>query len=162
MIRAAALALVVSLPVHAADFTAKPSRVVDGDTLTINFRSQGIDAPELHQQCADAAGVCYPCGMASRDALKAITGSGKVSVRVWESDRYGRPVVTIYADGKDVHREMLLQGHAVAYRRYLPDELRASYLAAEAKAKEVKRGIWAGAFVEPSKWRRGEQLACEK
>ena len=140
-------ALVASLPAHAADFSAKPNRVVDGDTLTIDFRSQGIDAPELRQQCADAAGVCYPCG--------------KVSVRVWETDHYGRPVVTVYADGKDVHKEMLLQGHAIAYRRYLPDELRASYLAAEAEAKKAKRGIWAGAFVEPSKWRRGERLECE-
>jgi len=61
-----------------------------------------------------------------------------------------------------VHREMLVQGHAVAYRRYLPDELRASYLAAEADAKEAKRGIWAGEFVEPSKWWRGERLACER
>ena len=61
-----------------------------------------------------------------------------------------------------MHREMLVQGHAVAYRRYLPDELRASYLAAEADAKEAKRGIWAGEFVEPSKWWRGERLACER
>jgi len=71
-------------------------------------------------------------------------------------------VVTLYADGKDVHKEVLLQRHAIAYRRYLPDELRASYLAAETEAKEAKKGLWAGAFVEPSKWRRGERLDCEK
>lgn len=30
--------------------------------------------------------------------------------------------MTLYADGKDVHKEVLLQRHVIPYRRYLPDE----------------------------------------
>lgn len=154
--------LVASLPARAADFTAKPRYVVDGDTVTINLRSKGIDAPESAQQCADRSGQCYPCGQRATAALQALLGTGEVTVRVWETDAYGRPVVSLYVGGKDVHHEMLRQGHAIAYRRYLPDALRADYLAAEAEAKAARRGIWSGAFAEPSRWRRGERLECER
>ena len=57
---------------------------------------------------------------------------------------------------------MVRQGHAVVYERYLAKEMRESYLAAEAEPKAAKRGIWAGTFIEPAKWRRGERLICEK
>ena len=162
MIRAIVLALVVSMPVQAADFTAKPKHVGDGDTVSISLRAKGIDAPELKQHCADAMGKCYPCGRAAKDALTALLGKGAVSVKVWETDRYERPVVTLYADGRDVHLEMIRQGQAVVYERYLAKELRASYLAAETEARTARRGIWAGDFIEPAKWRRGERLACER
>lgn len=159
---AAVTVAAISLPVLASDFTAKPKHVGDGDTITISLRAKGIDAPELKQQCQDVMGKCYPCGKASKDALTALLGKGSVSVKVWETDRYGRPIVTLYAEGKDVHLEMVRQGQAVVCERYLAKELRVSYLAAEAEAKAAKRGIWAGQFVEPSQWRRGERLICEK
>lgn len=146
----------------AAEFSAKPRYVGDGDTVTISLRAKGIDTPELKQQCAGADGACYACGRAAKDALKSLLGRGQVSVKVWETDRYGRPVVTLYADGRDAHLEMLRQGMAVAYRRYLPDALKTQYLAAEAEAKTAKRGIWAGGFIEPYRWRKGERLACER
>lgn len=162
MIRATLAALVVALPAHAADFTAKPRHVGDGDTVSISLRAKGIDAPELHQQCQDARGRCYACGRVAKDALTALLGKGAVSVKVWDTDRYGRPVVTLYANGKDIHLEMIRQGQAVVYRQFLPDALKADYLAAESEARAAKRGVWAGEFIEPSKWRRGERLACER
>jgi endonuclease YncB( thermonuclease family) len=112
MIRATIAALVVALPAHAADFTAKPRHVGDGDTVSISLRAKGIDAPELHQQCQDARGRCYACGRVAKDALTALLGKGAVSVKVWDTDRYGRPVVTLYANGKDIHLEMIRQGQA--------------------------------------------------
>jgi len=48
---------------------------------------------------------------------------------------------------------MVLQGHAVAYRRYSKD-----YIAAEERAQAEKRGIWSGQFTMPWLWRRGERL----
>ena len=165
MIRIAALCVYIFVltvnAAGAADFAARPGRVSDGDTITIRLRSQGIDAPELRQRCEDGAGRCYGCGRAARDAFRAVLGRANVSIKVWETDRYGRPVVTLFADGKDAHLELLREGHAVAYRRYLPAPLKASYLAAEAEAKAARRGIWAGAFVKPDRWRRGDRLTCE-
>ncbi len=84
-------------------------------------------------------------------------------MRVWTTGKFGRPVVTAYLpDGTDVHEAMIRQGWAVAYRRYLPEPLRPAYLAAEAEAKGARRGIWRGKFIVPSKWRRGDRLACER
>jgi len=84
-------------------------------------------------------------------------------MKVWETGRYGRPVVTAYLpDGTDVHAEMIRQGWGIAYRRYLPEPLRDAYIAAEAEAKGARRGIWRGRFIVPWKWRRGDRLACER
>ena len=58
---------------------------------------------------------------------------------------------------------MVRRGLAIVYRKYLPDpKMRIQYLAVEDEAREARRGIWAGKFIEPSKWRRGERLeGCE-
>ena len=164
MIRVALIAfLMLPSVLQAADFTARPRYVNDGDTITISLRSKGIDTPEMKQRCRNAAGACYACGKAAKKALKALLGQGQVTVKVWETDRYGRPVVTLYADGRDAHLEMLRLGLAVAYRRYLPGALKRDYLAAEAEAKAARRGIWAGDFIQPYRWRKGERLAaCER
>ena len=37
--------------------------------------------------------------------------------------------------------------------------MKAEYLAVEKEAREAKRGLWAGRFIEPAKWRRGDRLA---
>ena len=57
-----------------------------------------------------------------------------------------------------MNRWMVRQGFAVAYRRYSQ-----RYVKAEEAAKKAKIGLWQGAFVMPSEWRRGERLAksCE-
>ena len=84
-------------------------------------------------------------------------------MKVWETGRYGRPVVKAYLpDGTDVHEAMIRQGWAIAYRKYLPEPLRPAYLAAEVEAKSARRGLWQGKFIVPTKWRRGDRLACEK
>lgn len=68
----------------------------------------------------------------------------------------------ILENGINVNLEMVRQGHAIAYTRYLDDELRPKFLAAQQEAKANKRGIWQGDFIEPAKWRRGERLDCEQ
>ena len=48
---------------------------------------------------------------------------------------------------------MVREGWAIAYRQYSLD-----YLGDETTARAVRTVMWAGRFVEPSKWRRGERL----
>ena len=130
--------------------------------------------------CERADGSCYACGKAAGEALSNLIvkrdGAGqpiidpkwgphfhRLRMKVWETGKYGRPVVTAYLpDGTDVHAEMIRQGWAVAYRKYLPEPLRDTHLAAEAEAKGARRGIWRGKFIVPRKWRRGDRLACEE
>lgn len=51
---------------------------------------------------------------------------------------------------------MVRQGWAIVYRQYWRD-----YVVDESAAQAAKAGIWAGRFIEPSKWRRGDRLATE-
>jgi endonuclease YncB( thermonuclease family) len=139
--------------------------VTDGDTLRIAFRLFGIDTPESDQRCRNASGSCYDCGETSTEALKAMTGD-KTNIRCERTgaSTWGRPVAICYDGDTDLNLEMLKQGHAVAYRRYLdgvPGKRR-PYIAAEEEAKAAGRGIWAGDFIPPHKWRNGERLdGCE-
>jgi endonuclease YncB( thermonuclease family) len=55
--------------------------------------------------------------------------------------------------GEDLNAWMVRHGHAVAYRRYSLD-----YVGAEEAARQEGVGIWAGRFVFPWRWRRGERL----
>jgi endonuclease YncB( thermonuclease family) len=48
----------------------------------------------------------------------------------------------------DINERLVAQGLALAYRRYSLD-----YVAAQDKAREARRGMWAGTFEPPWEWR---------
>ena len=135
------------------------ARVIDADTIEVlgqRIRLHGIDAPEAKQTCK-RNGVEWRCG---RDATRALYNKiSKKPVRCegQDRDRYGRVVAKCFFAGTDINEWLVQQGWAVAYVRYSRD-----YVGAEAFAKSERRGIWAGAFVEPRKWRRGIRLSSAK
>ncbi|PNH11580.1 Serine/threonine-protein phosphatase 2A regulatory subunit B'' subunit gamma [Tetrabaena socialis] len=142
---------------------AGPARVVDGDTLVINgerIRLYGVDAPESAQQCSDARGAPYPCGLASKDALAKKIGSAPVRCDVKNSDQYGRNVAVCglqsagpFGGGlEDLNGWLVSNGHAVAYRQYGKE-----YVALEDAAHAASKGIWAGQFQVPSEWRKANK-----
>jgi Staphylococcal nuclease homologue len=57
----------------------------------------------------------------------------------------------------DLNAAMVREGWAVAFIEYATD-----YLAEEARAKRDRRGIWAGRFVVPAAYRRGEPSQSEQ
>jgi endonuclease YncB( thermonuclease family) len=143
-------AQVQAAPAAAPTLTGQAT-ATDGDTLRmgpVRVRLYGIDAPEIDQTC-EAGGLEYACGEASRDALMAIVGAGTVECRIGAVDRYGRLLATCWANGKDVGREMVRQGWALAYREYSE-----RYVADEDEARRGRHGLWAGEFVPPWEWRR--------
>ncbi len=73
-----------------------------------------------------------------------------VACLIETTDVYGRSVAVCMVDGKDVGELMVRSGWALDFRRYS----KGAYAAAEAQAREAKRGMWAGSFVEPWNWRR--------
>ena len=157
-------ALLCALPVSAETrFEARASRIIDGDTPLIDVRVFGIDAPERTQQC-ERGGVCYDCGAAATKAMTELVYRKRATYVVRDVDKYSRVVASIYVKGQDVALEMVRRGLVIVYRKYLPDpDMKAKYLAVENEAREARRGIWAGKFIEPSKWRRGERLeGCER
>ena len=91
-------------------------RVIDGDTLDmagdrIRLRSETgpIDAPELRSaKCP----LELFRAEAARDRLAAIIAPGARIVDTGERDRWKRPIVLVYVDGKDVGTQLVAEGHA--------------------------------------------------
>ena len=139
-----------------ADIVGGPTRVVDGDTLIVagqRVRLQGVDAPERKQSCR-RAGQRYQCGAAATQALRQQIGRGAVVCTIHGTDRDGRALgVCQDANGTDLNSWLVAQGWALAYRRYST-----TYVPQEDQAKAARAGIWAGEFVPPWAWRRGERL----
>jgi endonuclease YncB( thermonuclease family) len=76
-----------------------------------------------------------------------------VTCREEDRDRYGRIVATCEANGREINAEMIRQGWAVEYEQYSDGR----YSDEEEEARRAKRGLWAGTFVKPWEWRRGQR-----
>ncbi len=132
--------------------------VIDGDTLDIHgqrIRLHGIDAPESGQFC-EKDGKQYRCGQRAALALADKIGRAAVRCEQRDIDRYKRIVAVCNLGNLDLNAWMVRQGWAIAYRQYSRD-----YVDDESAAQAEKAGIWAGRFIDPSKWRRGDRLATE-
>ncbi len=130
-----------------AETLAGRARIADGDSLVIagaRIRLEGIDAPELGQNCGRAGGE-YACGREARAALARLVAGRDVTCESRQNDRYGRALAVCAAGGVELNRAMVDAGWAVAY---------GGYRDAEDAARRARRGLWAGDFERPQEWRR--------
>jgi hypothetical protein len=121
------------------------------DQLPIKVRLAEIDAPERGQ----------PWGVRAKEALAQKISGRVVQAEVSFKDRYGRSVGHIRCDGHDVNREMVREGHAWVYRRWMRDQ---TLLDDEVHAQAARAGLWGLPEKErtaPWDWRhdRGAQSA---
>jgi len=137
--------------------------IIDGDTVNINnkkIRLEGIDAPEIKQQCKKpflkiSAIISfefdkgYSCGVMAKKKLVDKINNSKIKCISSSKDRYKRFLATCFKDKINLNKWMVRNGNAVAYKRYSKD-----YLRDEAYAKENKLGIWKGSFIMPENWRK--------
>jgi micrococcal nuclease len=108
----------VAHPTWGASWAVAPSslKCVDGDTCrhgSSTWRLFGIDAPELHQGCAEERVL----GLKAKQALASMLASAK-HVRVSlakQRDKYGRRLAKVYANGQDVAQALVAQGLARPY-----------------------------------------------
>jgi endonuclease YncB( thermonuclease family) len=141
-----ALKLVGLLEPETGEFVAG-----DGDSLhhgDQDIRLHGIDAPELHQLCADPLADSYPCGQEARRALTNLIRGHTLSCTVLDTDRYGRSVARCLAGDLNINGEMVRLGWAIAYRKHSLD-----YVGEEVEARNAGRGLWQGKFENPEAWR---------
>lgn len=134
-----------------AAWSSAKVKVIDGDSIVVGgkeVRMEGIDAPEYHQNCFDAKGETYACGVEAYEYLRKQVKGKKVRCEPMEIDRYKRVVAVCFANDINLNAQMVKSGHAVAYDRY--DD---TYVPLEKEAMRNKRGIWQGKFMRPEFWR---------
>ena len=132
------------------------ARVIDGDTIKIGksrIRLHGVDAPESKQRCKDKKLNYWLCGQAATKALRRKINNRVVECFSDKKDKYKRHIAICSVDGTNLNQWLVLNGWAIAYRKYSKD-----YLEAETAAKSIETGIWAGEFILPWEWRRGKRL----
>ena len=112
-------------------------KVADGDTITIldaarvqhKIRLNAIDAPEKAQAF----------GQKSKEYLSALVFGKDVTVRWKSKDKYGRVLGTVFVGTTDVNLQMVQAGFAHHYKRF---DRSPAYAAAEADARQNRRGLW--------------------
>ena len=150
------IALVASLGIGVTASMSAPAiqgtaSVIDGDNIEIHgerIRLDAIDAPESSQLCLDTAGKRYRCGQKSAFALADMIGRSVVSCEPKGRDRYKRVIAVCFKAETNLNAWMVVQGWAVAFRKYGND-----YIREEDEARLAGRGIWAGLFDMPWDWR---------
>ena len=127
--------------------------VQDGDSFVIQqttIRLDGIDAPELKQNCYSADGSIWRCGGEARNQLAKMLRKGDVKCEPRTKDRYGRTIAKCSArDTPDIAETMVRMGWAINAAKIGEGK----YAAAEEEAKNAKRGIWQGQFERPTEYR---------
>ena len=157
------ITLLVLLSNSIAEEISGIPKVVDGDTVHIDnykFRLEGIDAPEMRQQCKKESFKIsffigftfykdYSCGKVSKEKLITKIDTTEIKCISSSKDRYKRYIATCYKGKTNLNQWMVRNGFAIAYRRYSK-----TYVSDEEFAKENKLGLWKGKFMEPEKWRK--------
>jgi micrococcal nuclease len=117
--------------------------VTDGDTIKVlisekqllRIRLAFCDAPEKKQAF----------GARAKQAMSELVFGKDIELRTHAIDRYGRTVAQVLVDAKDVGAEMVRQGMAWVYDRYITEastEIQDTYRKAQEEAKADKRVLW--------------------
>jgi endonuclease YncB( thermonuclease family) len=129
------------------------THIADGDSFSIGARKlrlRGIDAPEYHQTCKDAAGTDWPCGRTSRAALEKLLTEPGLACKAEAHDRYARSLATCRSSQTaDIAAAQVRDGMAVSDEYYGSR----SFGEEEDAAKAAKRGVWQGEFTLPENFR---------
>ena len=120
---------------------------IDGDSLQIGsnrYRLNGIDAPETDQVCPDG----WPAGYEAQRYLEQLVEGKKVRCIRLTGERDGEPLALCRASGVDLARVMVIAGRAFAFVPYS-----AQYIAEEAAAARMNRGVHAHHCLTSWRWR---------
>lgn len=144
------VALLFSSQAHAASFSGKLVKVIDGGLVEVlhddkaePVRLARIDAPEKDQ----------PFWKVAADFVSEIAAHKMVTVHFENYDLYGRPVAEVFLpDGGSLNKLIVKAGYAWAYagNGYGNDP---DYAELEASARSARLGLWQDANpVPPWEW----------
>lgn len=167
-------ALLFSLPAWAKE----PLRIIegvvvkvsDGDTITVDskgtvvkVRLYGIDAPETEKFNRKTGLVAKPgqlFGEAASRALENKVSGRPVRLEVMDIDKYRRVVSFLWVGERNINQEMVSEGWAWAYRKYLDRAYASEYLGAETRARAAHKGLWRQGNPQPP-WEFRKQMKGE-
>jgi endonuclease YncB( thermonuclease family) len=115
--------------------------VADGRTLTLTdareVRLAGIEVPSEGEN-----------GAAARAALETLVSGRDIRLLKMgpDSDRYGRFVGGIAADGPPIQLELLNKGHALVAAQAADTKCAAAFMTAEKAARAAGLGVWGTAY----------------
>lgn len=135
----------------------KLTKVVDGDTVHFGdtvCRLAYVDTPESKYNDKAERDISGCVGITVETEVKAGKLSSKYTASLLNigqtykfniigEDRYDRKVCIVESNGIDVNLELVAQGYAVPYYRYIKDDrLLYAYLKAKNNAKHNRLGLW--------------------
>jgi micrococcal nuclease len=128
----------------------------DGDTLRVQQDNKAIT---VRLSCIDAPEANQPQGQAATDRLRELLPRDTpVTLRIVDTDRYGRTVAEVYRDGQSINLQLVAEGQAVVYPEYFDNcaATREQYLTAESNARAQRLAFWSEENPTlPWEWRRG-------
>lgn len=152
------LYLILLLPLQA--FASEPIRIIfgnvvkvsDGDTITVNsdetklkVRLYGIDAPETEKENRRTGIVTkegQPYGEESWKALEGKVSNQYVRLDIVDIDKYHRLVSMVWMGNRNINKEMVAEGWAWAYTKYLKGPYASEFIREEEHARNQRFGLW--------------------
>ncbi len=124
--------------------------ITDGDGLKVGgyvIRMAGLDAPEHDQLALGSDGKWFNHGKQVKSALIRKIGGRDVKVLTHGHDRHGRVIGTVFCDGEDINKWLVLKGFAIA-------AYGGQYRSAERWSRKKGLGMWGLAQAyDPREWR---------
>jgi len=118
--------------------------VTDGDTIKV--LDGWFVEHKIRLQCIDAPEKSMPFGQRAKQALASLVAGKNVSVKVLDTDRYGREVGEVSVDGRSANLDMVIMGFAWAYPKYCHDQ---NFYEAQDQARSGRSGLWVDANPTP-------------
>jgi endonuclease YncB( thermonuclease family) len=135
--------------------TVVKGSVHDGDTFRVDCDGQRL---KIRFACIDAPEIRQENGIASRDHLRSILNraDNRVGIKEVDTDRYGRTVAEVYANGQLVQLQQAREGMVWANGRFKANCSRWNDIdPAFTEARSNRKGIFkTGNPIPPWEWRR--------
>lgn len=155
-----ALLVVIGLGAVAGPASAAGAVVRDANTIqlgNLTYRLDGIDAPELDQNCIDDHADPWSCGTEARDQLVKLIGGRPVHCDDHGPDKNFRKrhlgVCSVAGEPTSLNQEMIAKGFALDLASSAKDR----FATDQASAKKGRLGLWKGCFVSPQEFRHGKK-----
>jgi endonuclease YncB( thermonuclease family) len=134
-------------------------KVSDGDTISVDsggtklkIRLYGIDAPETPKTNRKTGKINKPGQPYGNEAWRALDDKvyqQRVRIEVRDVDKYDRLVSVVWLGNRDINREMVAEGWAWAYRKYLDRPHASVYMSVEEQARAKRAGLWRDGNPQP-------------